>query len=64
MSHGTHSKPWLIKGRQNMGADGMKAGGVGKEGDRMAARGQGALLSLRVKSREVVQPQEGFKKGW
>lgn len=47
-----------------MGADGMKAGGVGKEGDRMAARGQGALLSLRVNSREVVQPQEGFKKGW
>ena len=32
-----------------MGADGVKAGGVGKEGDRMAARGQGALLSLSAR---------------
>ena len=47
-----------------MGADGVKSGGVGNEGDRMAARGQGALLSLRVNCREVVQPEEGFKKGW
>lgn len=42
----------------------MKAGGVGKEGDRMVARGQGALLSLRVNCREAVQPQKGFKKEW
>ena len=42
----------------------MKARGVGKEGDKMAGRGQEAVLSLRVNCREVVQPQEGFKKGW
>ena len=46
-----------------MGADGMNARGVGKEGDKMAAGGQEARLSLRINCREVVQPQEGFKKG-